>query len=183
MNEVNQYAAPAARLEREEDGIYGEVRPFSPRGRLGRIRYLFYSILLLLGFVLIGGLLGAGVGAVAGEAGAAVLMVLLGVGYIALIVFQFILIIQRCHDFNATGWLSLLTLVPLINWLFGLLLLFMPGTDGPNRYGPPPPPHRGNMMVVAVGVVVTVLVAGILAAIAIPAYNEYVNRARLEQMR
>ena len=179
MNEGNQYAAPAARLEREEDEIYGEVRPFSPRGRLGRIRYLFYSILLLLGFVLIGGLLVAATS----KAGAEVPMELLMVGYVALIVFQFILTIQRCHDFNATGWLSLLTLVPFINWVFGLLLLFMPGTDGPNRYGPPPPPKRGSMMVVAVGVVVTVLVAGILAAIAIPAYNEYVNRARLEQMR
>ncbi len=179
MNEGNQYAAPAARLEREEDEIYGEVRPFSPRGRLGRIRYLFYSILLLLGFVLIGGLLVAATS----KAGAEVPMELLMVGYVALIVFQFILTIQRCHDFNATGWLSLLTLVPFINWVFGLLLLFMPGTDGPNRYGPPPPPNRGSMMVVAVGVVVTVLVAGILAAIAIPAYNEYVNRARLEQMR
>ncbi len=178
MNEGNQYAAPAARLEREEDEIYGEVRPFSPRGRLGRIRYLFYSILLLLGFVLIGGLLVAATS----KAGAEVPMELLMVGYVALIVFQFILTIQRCHDFNATGWLSLLTLVPFINWVFGLLL-FMPGTDGPNRYGPPPPPKRGSMMVVAVGVVVTVLVAGILAAIAIPAYNEYVNRARLEQMR
>ncbi len=46
--------------------------------------------------------------------------------------------IRRCHDNNWSGWLVLLHFVPLANIVFGLLLLFKPGTPGPNRFGPDP---------------------------------------------
>ncbi len=45
---------------------------------------------------------------------------------------------QRCRDFGWTGWAYLLVIVPYVGWIFGLALLFIPGTDGPNRYGPNP---------------------------------------------
>lgn len=46
--------------------------------------------------------------------------------------------IRRCHDNDWSGWLVLLSFVPLVNIVFGLLLLFKPGTPGPNRFGPDP---------------------------------------------
>ena len=46
--------------------------------------------------------------------------------------------IRRCHDNDWSGWLVLLHFVPLANIVFGLLLLFKPGTPGPNRFGPDP---------------------------------------------
>lgn len=46
--------------------------------------------------------------------------------------------IRRCHDNDWSGWLVLLHFVPLVNIVFGLLLLFKPGTPGPNRFGPDP---------------------------------------------
>ena len=71
--------------------------------------------------------------------------------------------------------LLLIPLVPLIFW-------FIPGTKGSNDFGPPPPPNRGSGIVVAL-LLVLVIVIGILAAIAIPAYQDYVERAKQAQMQ
>ena len=46
--------------------------------------------------------------------------------------------IRRLHDVSKNGWLIWLYLVPLIN-ILALGLLFMPGTEGANRFGPVPP--------------------------------------------
>ena len=48
------------------------------------------------------------------------------------------LVIRRCHDNDWSGWLYLLCGVPLVNIIFGTVLLFKPGTPGPNRFGPDP---------------------------------------------
>lgn len=45
---------------------------------------------------------------------------------------------QRCRDFGWTGWAVLITLIPYLGALFGLALMFIPGTQGENRYGPDP---------------------------------------------
>lgn len=46
--------------------------------------------------------------------------------------------VQRCHDFDRTGWWVLLWLIPGVGAIFWIILLFIPGTDGPNRFGPDP---------------------------------------------
>lgn len=46
--------------------------------------------------------------------------------------------IKRFHDANVTGWASLLLLIPLVSYVVTLALLFIPGTKGDNKYGPPP---------------------------------------------
>lgn len=48
------------------------------------------------------------------------------------------LMIRRLHDLNKTGWLCLIMLIPVINTLFGIYLLFAPGTVGYNDYGADP---------------------------------------------
>lgn len=45
---------------------------------------------------------------------------------------------QRCRDFGWTGWAMLITLIPYVGWIFALAIIFIPGTEGPNRYGPDP---------------------------------------------
>jgi uncharacterized membrane protein YhaH (DUF805 family) len=45
---------------------------------------------------------------------------------------------QRCRDFGWSGWAVLIMLVPVVGILFYLALFFIPGTHGPNRYGPDP---------------------------------------------
>ena len=62
-------------------------------------------------------------------------MILLVIIYIVAFYFSFIFTIRRLHDRNHTGWLSLLILVPLVNIIMGLYLVFAPGDDRQNSYG------------------------------------------------
>lgn len=59
-------------------------------------------------------------------------------GYVLCAVFLFfygIQVIKRLHDVNLSGWFALLILIPSINFIFFLYLLFAGGTIGMNKYG------------------------------------------------
>jgi hypothetical protein len=88
------------------------------------------------------------------------------------------LTIQRSHDFNMSGWFSLLALVPLVNLIFW----FIPGTDGPNRFGAKTPPNSA-LVLIGVWIVPILFIGGILAAVSIPAYQDYVKRSQTQQTR
>ncbi|MDR1498412.1 MAG: DUF805 domain-containing protein [Puniceicoccales bacterium] len=47
------------------------------------------------------------------------------------------LVIRRFHDINDSGWLIFLLLIPFVNLVIFLSLIFEPGTDGPNKYDIP----------------------------------------------
>lgn len=42
---------------------------------------------------------------------------------------------KRSHDTDKSGWLILLGLIPVVNFVLALYMLFADGTVGPNRYG------------------------------------------------
>lgn len=42
---------------------------------------------------------------------------------------------RRLHDHDKTGWFYLLALVPFVGWLFFLIMMLTPGTNGENSYG------------------------------------------------
>jgi len=46
--------------------------------------------------------------------------------------------IRRLHDTNRSGWWVLLALIPLVGWIWLIVLLALPGTQGPNKHGPDP---------------------------------------------
>lgn len=46
--------------------------------------------------------------------------------------------IKRAHDFGATGWTVLLTLLPFVNVLWFLVLALVPGKQGKNPHGDVP---------------------------------------------
>lgn len=50
----------------------------------------------------------------------------------------FVVHIKRFHDANVTGWASLLVLIPIVTYVVTLALVFIPGTNDDNRFGPPP---------------------------------------------
>jgi uncharacterized membrane protein YhaH (DUF805 family) len=172
----NPYAPPTARVQDiRSDSQTQPIKLWSAAGRIGRLRYIAWSILgsfAIMPVAFVAGLLGAATGS------ESVLYVLLGVAYIAYAVFVALLTIQRCHDMDWTGWAALLVLIPLV----GLIFWFIAGTPGRNRFGAPPPPNpRGMAWVVAVPVLL--FVVGIVAAIALPAYQQYVMRAKAAQTR
>lgn len=47
-------------------------------------------------------------------------------------------IVRRFHDLNKSGWYYWLGIIPVVNIVVGLYLLFARGTDGDNEYGPDP---------------------------------------------
>ncbi len=96
---------------------------------------------------------------------------------VAALAISILLAIQRLHDFDASGWWSVLIVIPLANLVLYLVLLIMPGAQGPNRFGNPPPPNTTGVILLAL-ILPLIAVIGIIAAIAIPAYQDYAARAR-----
>lgn len=165
---ANPYSPPRAAVGNDvENGADTsfKLNLFSAAGRIGRVRYLTYSMGISLLVMVVGGILAA-----------LISPYLFVLAYIALFYAQFMLTIKRSHDFNTSGWLSLVLLVPIASLIF----VFIPGTDGANRFGNKTAPN-GNAGVIAIALVVGIAVIGILAAIAIPQYAQYVAKAKAAQ--
>jgi uncharacterized membrane protein YhaH (DUF805 family) len=105
---------------------------FSFSGRRNRKSYIFASLLIFAAILVVWCV--------------AAVMMYAGNGYVPLIIAGLISIpvaiagwalgSQRCRDFGWTGWAMLITLIPYVGWLFSIAIMFIPGTQGPNRYGP-----------------------------------------------
>ena len=163
-NPQNPYVAPRAAVE-DSRQQYQPVRVFAVSGRIGRARYIAYGLGLQFLILALAAVLGGFLGDAAGVAIAA--------GWIAVVVLWIMLTIQRAHDFNASGWLAILGLVPLVNLIFW----FIPGTEGPNRFGAMTAPNSAGVLIAA-WIVPALFLGGIVAAVSIPAYQEYVKRAQ-----
>ena len=46
--------------------------------------------------------------------------------------------IRRMHDINKSGWYIILFFIPIIGWVWLLILLVTAGTKGVNKFGAPP---------------------------------------------
>lgn len=172
---TNPYQTPEGQLT-DDDQAYGEIKFFSPGSRINRLRYWAHGMLLALAFypfMGIGLALTLGVSPIAGS-------VVLFVSYIFLIAGSFIIMIQRLHDLNKSGWMSLLALVPLANIYLIVLLIFFKGTPGRNDYGLQTPPNKTWHWVLAL-IMPIVAVIGIVAAIALPAYQDFQARTKAAQ--
>jgi len=165
---ASPYAPPQANVA-EALPEYSELKVFSVNGRIGRVRYLGWTILMLLCSLPLMALF-AGASAISGTLGG----LLLGIAVIAMIVISVFIGVQRLHDMGWSGWLWLLNFVPVVGSVFALLMLIIPGTQGVNRYGPPPPPNSTGVKVLA-WLFLLVPIAGIVAAIALPAYQGYLG--------
>lgn len=64
------------------------------------------------------------------------------IGVLASIPISIAIQIKRWHDLDQSGWLTLLGLVPFVGFITSVILLVMPGTSGPNKYGAP---HSGKL--------------------------------------
>ena len=68
------------------------------------------------------------------------------VGYISGIVGLILLLpsisvaVRRLHDTDRSGWWWWLNLIPCVGWIILIVFYVLPGTPGPNRFGPPPVP-------------------------------------------
>ncbi len=159
----NPFITPNAELISDEQE-YAELKIFTAKGRLGRLRYFTYSVIAMLILQIIVAALIAVTGVqppADGEPSTGFAIISLAAALPAILI-AIVLGIRRLHDMNLSGWFILLALVPIVNILFSLALLFWPGTPGANRYGPPPPPNSTAIKVIAV-LLIGILVIGIIA--------------------
>jgi uncharacterized membrane protein YhaH (DUF805 family) len=106
-------------------------------GRATRREYwLFYVQLAIVFTVLIvaaSALTDGGRGPMAG----AMMAVLIG-SYFYTFIATVTASVRRLHDHGKSGWFYLLAMIPLIGWIFFLIMMLTPGTPGGNGYGPDP---------------------------------------------
>lgn len=103
---------------------------YSVKGRLNRLSY-FLRIMILFPVALVG----LGIMELSNE----IPGILLGLAIIIYVsitgVFQEI---KRLHDVGMSGWFCLIGMIPIVNAIFGLYVLFFPGDSGTNQYGDRP---------------------------------------------
>jgi uncharacterized membrane protein YhaH (DUF805 family) len=162
------YATPKAAVA-EALPEFGELKFIGIDGRIGRLRYLARLIVLVLAslplYFIAASFLAAS------ETLGWLVTAIVSIAFIA--VFTMIGV-QRLHDIGWSGWLWLINLIPLIGDVFRLLMLIIPGSTAANRFGSPPPPNSRAVKTLAL-LWVAIIVLGIVAAIAIPAYMGYSN--------
>ncbi|HEY1773963.1 MAG TPA: DUF805 domain-containing protein [Gammaproteobacteria bacterium] len=181
--------------------IAEDIKYFDASSRIGRLRYLAYPIglfLMLIPVFLVAallfplhlGLLGA--------------LIVIAAEIFALVM-GVVFMIRRLHDIDRSGWWALIygallvwsfvvmfrgilnhplepqplsSLIPsLLSLIYFLVLVLVPGSRGENRFGPVPPPNSGWVIAGAWAWILIILL-GILAAISIPAYQDYIARSQ-----
>lgn len=170
------YASPkTSDLDSATVGTFSQPQLFSFNGRIGRMRYFSYLVLssILLMFV-------------AGIAAAMLLPVDLsaslyvyGAFFICITVYGLSLNVRRLHDLDKSGWWSFLMALPILNLLLMVYLVFFPGSKRRNGFGDKPTSNGiGVFIAFALSLLLSFAYVGTLMAIALPAYQEYVERAQ-----
>lgn len=155
---ASPYAPPQANVA-EQLPEFGELKPFGVTGRIGRLRYLAWSLVLILVMAPALGIAALGMG-ISDTVG----IILIAGVTLAMVVVSVQIGVQRLHDIGWSGWLYLLNLVPIVGSVFPLLMLLIPGNAGANRYGPPQPPNSTAVKVLA-SLWLVILLLVVIAAI------------------
>ncbi|CRM22351.1 DUF805 domain-containing protein [Pseudomonas sp. 58 R 3] len=173
---ASPYAPPRAAVG-EYTEEYSTLKVFTIHGRIGRLRYLAWTLVLTLALLVAGGIISTASFAVATASPTAgtILGVLLGLAlFVALVWVSVQIGVQRLHDLGWSGWLYLLNLVPLVNSVFPILLLVLPGNAGANQYGPPPP--RNSTAVKVLATLWLAFIPVMLAIVVTLGMNGYLNQ-------
>jgi uncharacterized membrane protein YhaH (DUF805 family) len=169
MTADNPYSAPGAELGGGQSELY-TPSIFSFNGRIGRLRYLAYGMgsymLMMIAMIPL-------VGASALMGGEPTMsgigMAIMGVLYIAIFILSIMFGKRRLNDLNRNGWFFLLFLVPIVGFLLAIYMMFFPGTDGDNNFGPAPEANSLGVQILG-WLMPVMLLVGIVAAIAIPQF-------------
>ncbi|HWH86564.1 MAG TPA: DUF805 domain-containing protein [Pseudomonas sp.] len=137
------YAPPRANVG-ENLPPFATLKPFSVEGRIGRLRFLAWTMVLSLVTLPIVGVFALfALGLVSGDSTTGLIIggILAFFLFIGFMIVSILFSVQRLHDIGWSGWLWLLNLVPVVGSFFPLVMMVVPGNTGANRYGPPPPPN------------------------------------------
>jgi uncharacterized membrane protein YhaH (DUF805 family) len=163
----------------------GKYATFSGRARRSEYWvFIFFYLFVYVAFLIAGALTkssSATLGAALSLTGA--------VFSLAMIIPSIAVSVRRLHDTDRSGWWFLLALVPLIGSLVLMVFFLLDSQPGDNRFGPNPKGvpagaaagGMGTAVVVAVVGLGVVFIGGIVAAVAIPAYQDYQARVAIDQ--
>lgn len=113
--------------------IFNDI--FTTDGRISRLPYVKYIVLLWIASAVVGFVFDF----IGGNGESSLLLSIpMGALLLGMSVGNIMLDIRRLHDLNKSGWFCLVMLVPFVNIIFQLYLLFAQGTVGYNRYGEDP---------------------------------------------
>ncbi|MHC8312492.1 DUF805 domain-containing protein [Pseudomonas sp. GT1P32] len=177
------YAPPQARVG-ENLPPFGTLKPFGVEGRIGRLRYLAWTMVLTLVMLGVGSVVAIfAIALIASDSTAGLIVggLVVVLLCIAIAVVSIQISVQRLHDIGWSGWLWLLNLVPFIGSFFPFVIMCVPGNTIANRYGPPPPPNStavkvlSSLWVVFIAIVFIGALAGGFSAI----QQEYEDAAGL----
>lgn len=113
------------------------------QGRLGRLRFFLASLILgivsivfaQLTIIIIGAILDVNLAVDDRPLLPDTILFIATILIIACFLFGLLLAMRRCHDFGRSGWIALLLFIPLLNILVILILLFISGDSGRNKFG------------------------------------------------
>lgn len=118
---------------------YVSYFPFQVQGRLGRLAFCARMLIVLFFLISFISLLSIFLVPLIHDPTqspySVLASILVAIAYLAYFYFNLILIIRRLHDRNHSGWLAILLLIPILNFVFFLYLCVMKGTATSNRYG------------------------------------------------
>jgi uncharacterized membrane protein YhaH (DUF805 family) len=109
-------------------------------GRARRSEYWLFTLFLVIVEVVYFVLLGVTGGfSPEGPNGAAMgLMGIFSLFFLAMFIPILAVGIRRLHDTDRSGWWLLISLIPGLGGLVLLIFYLLPGTNGPNKFGPDP---------------------------------------------
>ncbi|MGZ0715606.1 DUF805 domain-containing protein [Pseudomonas palleroniana] len=173
---ASPYAPPRAAVG-DELPEYANLNVFTIHGRIGRLRYLAWTLVLTVAMLVASGIIATAGFAVATASPTAgiILGSLLGFAlFVAMLWVSVQIAVQRLHDLGWSGWLWFLNLVPLVNSVFPILLLVLPGNAGANQYGAPPP--RNSTAVKVLATLWLAFIPVMLAIVVTLGMNGYLNQ-------
>lgn len=156
---ISPYATPKATIEQGLDEV-AELSIWGVEGRLGRMRFIAWSLVLMLAMAP-AMLFGTLIMQFSMMLGGFLLLVMALLVTVVAIQFS----IKRLHDIGWSGWLLLISFVPVLGSIFQLLILVLPGSSSSNRYGAPPPANSTAIKVLFWLWVIFLLSAVLLAVL------------------
>jgi uncharacterized membrane protein YhaH (DUF805 family) len=158
-----------------------EINPYSPSGRIGRLRYMAYLFNFNLAVFIFVAILAITVGEaslLSSDQKKLALDVFTGmviISYLIVFILFVIWTIKRLHDCNMSGWFSLVFVLPVINFI----LWFIPGVNDDNRFGKSPPPNPLSVKITGLLFPAFFLLAGIVVFTALTQYLSYKARVQV----
>lgn len=171
----NPYNAPQSNVSlgaKEDDCC--EIKLFSTEARLGRLRYFNRLCVTLYNLTILVSIFAFIIRTRAYERKTPVfswmhphvVIGILTILFLLLLATLIFAVIQRLHDANRSGWFAWLLLIPLVNILLGLTLIFSPSTTTFNNFGSPSPKDT-LLTTITSGLFITLIVFNLLVAVGI----------------